>query len=74
MSLNIRPLSPALGAEIVGIDLRQELSPATMADILGVWHAHLVILFRDQTLSEDEQVRFARQFGPLQQRSRPAEA
>ena len=73
-ALVVKPLSPALGAEIAGVDLRDELSPQTVADILGAWHEHLVILFRDQTLSEDEQIRFARHFGALQKRNRPAAA
>jgi taurine dioxygenase len=72
--VGVKPLSPALGAEIVGVDLREELSPQTVADILDAWHQHLVIVFRNQTLSEDEQIRFARHFGVLQQRGRPAEA
>ena len=74
MPLVVRPLSPALGAEIAGVDLREELSPPMIADIVKAWHEHLVLLFRDQTLSEDDQIRFARHFGVLQQRPRPATA
>ena len=74
MSLVVKPLSPALGAEIVGVDLREELSTQTVADIVDAWHQYLVILFRNQSLSEDEQIRFARHFGVLQQRGRPPEA
>jgi taurine dioxygenase len=74
MPLAVKPLSPALGAEIVGVDLREDLSPATVADIVQAWHDHLVLLFRDQALSEDDQIRFARHFGVLQQRPRPADA
>ena len=73
-AMAVRPLSPALGAEISGIDLREELSPQTVAAIIDAWHQHLVIVFRDQTLSEDEQIRFARHFGILKQRNRPASA
>jgi len=73
-SIVIRPLSPALGAEVVGIDLRQDLSAATIADLIEAWHDHLVLLFRDQTLSEDDQIRFAQHFGALQKRTRPREA
>jgi len=73
-SLVVTPLSPALGAEISGVDLRDELPPQTIADIIATWHRHLVIIFRDQTLSEDEQIRFARHFGVLKQRNRPASA
>jgi len=60
----VRPLSPALGAEIVGVDLGQEIDDRTFAQIRDAWHAHLVILLRDQELSEDDQVRFAEKFGP----------
>jgi len=74
MPLAVKPLSPALGAEIIGLDLREELSAQTVAEIIAAWHAHLVILFRNQSLSEDEQIRFARHFGTLQQRGRPPEA
>jgi taurine dioxygenase len=60
----VRPLSPALGAEIVGVDLGQETDGRTFALIRDAWHGHLVILLRDQELSEDDQVRFAEKFGP----------
>jgi taurine dioxygenase len=74
MPLEIRPLSPALGAEISGVDLREELSAETVAKIIDAWHEHLVLLFKNQDLSEDDQIRFARHFGALQKRTRPAEA
>jgi taurine dioxygenase len=74
MSLIVKPLSPALGAEIAGVDLREELSTETVAAIVDAWHQYLVILFRNQSLSEEEQIRFARHFGVLQQRGRPPEA
>jgi len=73
-SIVVKPLSPALGAEILGVDLRQELPAQTIADIIDAWHEHLVIVVRDQTLSEDEQIRFAKHFGVLKQRNRPAAA
>ena len=67
----VRPLSPALGAEILGLDLRQPLTPDIAAGIIAAWHEHLILLFRDQRLSEEDQVRFARHFGELQTRRRP---
>ena len=61
--LETRPLSQALGAEIIGIDLRHKLPKEVYAAIIEQWHESLVILFRGQELSEDEQIRFAEQFG-----------
>jgi taurine dioxygenase len=60
-----RPLSPALGAEIVGVDLSAEIPDGVFEQILDAWHRHLVLLFRGQKLSEEDQVRFAERFGPL---------
>jgi taurine dioxygenase len=74
MSLVVKPLSPALGAEIVGVDLREKLPEKTLTEIVDAWHQHLVLLFRDQKLSEDDQIRFAEHFGVLQKRTRPPEA
>ena len=48
----------ALGADIVGVDLREELTPERFAEILKAWDEHLVLRFRGQDLSEDQFVRF----------------
>jgi taurine dioxygenase len=60
----VRQLSPALGAEILGVDLRDPIDAALKQKFLDTWHEHLVILLRDQALDEDTQVRFAETFGP----------
>ena len=65
-----RPLSPALGAEVIGVDLREALSDFLFPRILDAWHQSLVILFRDQHLTEDEQVAFAERFGPISMSTR----
>src|SRR3954468_5169895 len=58
-------LSPALGAEIRGVDASTPVSDGEFQRILGAWHEHLVILLRGQHLDEDQQVAFARRFGEL---------
>jgi len=63
-ALQTRPLSPALGAEIIGVDLRQEMDERVTAQVRETWHENLVILLRDQHLSEEDEVRFAERFGP----------
>jgi taurine dioxygenase len=61
--LQIRPVAGAIGAEIHGVDLSNELSDATIAEIRRAWLDHLVIFFRDQTLPPDRYLAFARRFG-----------
>jgi len=63
-SLTVQSLSAALGAEILGVDLRDPVEEALQQRLLDTWHQHLVILLRNQTLDEDTQVRFAELFGP----------
>ncbi len=65
-----RPLSPSLGAELIDIDLSAPMSDTLFESVLDAWHSHLVILLRDQHLSEDDQVRFAERFGPTSMSTR----
>lgn len=64
-ALRTRALSPALGAEIVDVDLSRPIDDDLFAKIEDCWHHNLVVLFRDQHLEEADQVRFAERFGPL---------
>ena len=61
--LDVRPVSGALGAEIHGVDLAQELDGHTLEAIHGAWLEHLVIFFRDQTLTPAQQLAIARRIG-----------
>lgn len=65
MSLTIRRVAGALGAEISGVDLAQDLPDGVVAEIRAALVEHQVIFFRDQDLSPARQVAFGRRFGPL---------
>jgi taurine dioxygenase len=67
-ALEIRKLAPGIGAEIVGLDVSQPMSDAVFAAVEQAWHDHLVLLFREQDLSEEQEVAFGARFGPLAQR------
>jgi taurine dioxygenase len=62
-ALDVRPLSGAIGAEILGVDLGGAVDDATMAAIRQVWLKHLVIFFRDQNLPPAEFLAAASRFG-----------
>ena len=62
-SLRINPLAGALGAEVSGVDLADELGDDTIALIRRAWLDHLVIFFRGQTLPPARFLALARRFG-----------
>ena len=58
------PTGARLGAEIRGVDLRA-VDGAIFTAIHRAWLDHLVLLFRDQHLSDDDLIAFSRRFGEL---------
>src|SRR5690242_8869509 len=56
----------ALGAEILGVDLSRELDIATVTHIKTLLLKHLVLVFRNQDITPEQQANFARRFGSLQ--------
>jgi alpha-ketoglutarate-dependent taurine dioxygenase len=63
--LEVRPLSGAIGAEILGIDLVAEPGHNVIAAIRQTWLEHGVIFFRDQDLQPEKFLRFAKRFGDV---------
>jgi taurine dioxygenase len=63
--LEIRPLQPTIGAEIVGVDLAEPISDATRDAIKAVLLRYKVVFFRDQSLDDARQTAFAERFGRL---------
>lgn len=61
--IRIEPLSPALGAEVSGVDLSGTLDDTLIAELRHAFLTHLVIFFRDQSLSPDRFLAFARSMG-----------
>jgi alpha-ketoglutarate-dependent 2,4-dichlorophenoxyacetate dioxygenase len=65
MALEFTPLHPLFAAEVGGIDLRRPLDEATVAALDAAMDRYALLVFRDQPMTESEQVACARQFGPL---------
>ena len=65
VSLDIRPLTPVIGAEVHGIDLRQPLTDTTISELQQAINRWKVLFFRDQDITDEQFLRFGRYFGPL---------
>ena len=62
----IEPLTGAVGAEIIGVDLRDPIPENVFEVIEQALLNHLVIIFRDQDISPEQQKVFASRFSDLQ--------
>jgi alpha-ketoglutarate-dependent taurine dioxygenase len=71
--IRVTPLSAACGAEISGVDLSKPLSERQFRAIKKAWEKHLVLVFRGQQVSQDDQLRFASHFGDLGSRKKAPE-
>jgi taurine dioxygenase len=64
-TIGVRPVTSALGAEISGVDISKTLDDETVAEIRAALLQHLVVFFRDQALTPETLLAFARRFGKL---------
>jgi alpha-ketoglutarate-dependent 2,4-dichlorophenoxyacetate dioxygenase len=65
MTLAFAPLHPVFAARADGIDLRDRIGDATIREIDAAMDRYAVLVFREQQLSQDEQLAFTARFGPM---------
>jgi taurine dioxygenase len=64
-TIGVAKLTPVIGAEVSGLDLSRPLSNQQVDEIHQALAQNLVIFFRDQHLTEQQQLDFGRRFGEL---------
>ena len=62
-AIEIQPLSGVMGAEITGIDLSGDVDDRSFELLRDAIHEHKVVVLRDQKLTRESQLAFARRFG-----------
>jgi len=65
--MRIEPVTAAIGAEVYDVVLSGKLEPTVLDEIYTALSEHLVLFFRDQDLSPEDQFEFAKTFGELAQ-------
>jgi taurine dioxygenase len=66
MSFRIRRLSYNLGAEVIGIDLREPLDDKSFGEVHSAFLEHSVLLFRGRPLTQEQHIAFTQRFGKIQ--------
>jgi alpha-ketoglutarate-dependent 2,4-dichlorophenoxyacetate dioxygenase len=64
--LEIRPLHPLFVAEVIGLDLSRPLPQEVADQVRAAFQRYSVLVFRDQDITDDQQVAFSRLFGDLE--------
>jgi taurine dioxygenase len=64
--ITVEPLSPSVGAEIGNVDLSTDLSDPVVEEIERAFLEHGVVFFREQALTPEQQIAFARRFGQIE--------
>lgn len=72
-TLEIRKLSAHIGAEVLNQNLAEDLNAETVAELNRLWLEHVVLVFRGQELSQEDQLRVTTAFGEVGPLGRPAE-
>src|SRR5215467_16226312 len=65
MTLSIKNLDAPLGAEVSGIDLSRPMTPSDVLAIEDIWSKRLVVVFRNQGLTDPQLIAVSRNFGEL---------
>jgi taurine dioxygenase len=65
MTIEIRPLQNAFGAEVIGADPHLGVDQGSFERIRDAWYAHSILVFRALRLSPQDQIDFTRRLGPL---------
>lgn len=66
MAIEIKPLAPSLAAEVTGLDIRSSLTASAIAWIIEALAQHLVLVFPDAPMNDEQQISFSGIFGPLE--------
>jgi alpha-ketoglutarate-dependent 2,4-dichlorophenoxyacetate dioxygenase len=66
MRVTLTQLAPTFAAEVTGIDCRRPLSRDQIAEVEAGMDKYAVLVFRDQNISDEQQLAFTTQFGELE--------
>jgi len=65
MTLQLQALHPLFAAQASGLDLTQALSAQDVKDINAAMNQYAVLVWRDQPMTQAQQIAFSESFGPL---------
>src|SRR5438477_11882270 len=71
MAISVRPLPDSFAGEVSGLDITRPIDRTDVAAIEAGMNAHAVLVFRDQHLTDEQQIAFTLNFGELESYKSP---
>lgn len=65
-TIDVKRRHPLIGTEVHGVDLRQPLDRDTFEQLHAIWMDHLMLVFPNQPITDEEHIVFGRNFGELE--------
>ncbi len=65
--IEITPTGKALGAIVTGLDVSRPLAPEVVLQLKQAWRDHSLLIFKNQKLTDEQQIAFASYFGDILQ-------
>lgn len=66
MAITVTPLTATFGATVHGVDIAAGVSEANFPELIRLFNEYSVLVFPDQDITDDQQLRFSKGFGPLE--------
>ena len=66
MTIEVTPLTTHIGGRMIGIDARRTLTPAEVDAVNSGMDRYAVLVLPGQDITDEQQIEFTRNFGPLQ--------
>ena len=66
MGILVTPVQGDFVARLTGLDLSKPLDDGDFGQVREAFNRHAVVVFPEQTLTDDEQIAFSERFGPLE--------
>jgi alpha-ketoglutarate-dependent 2,4-dichlorophenoxyacetate dioxygenase len=66
MAVAVKRLTPHFAAEVHGVDISESVPDGDFEEIQKAFDEHSILVFRDQDITDDQQVAFSQRFGALE--------
>ena len=65
MAVSFSKITDVFGAEVDGVDIAAGVGETAMRDIVDLFNEYSILVFHDQKINDEQQIRFSRLFSEI---------